>query len=375
MKPSSTDLTGESKTFHFALATGRYKDNRIPPKGFDIGGAAARVSVPVWHGVEDPNYFTGAEYAGGYDDVSLTIASGADYVEVNLYYQTTSREYIEFLRDEINGTGNLTLPTTPGVPGPGDPAHYIVKTDPFFSQLKAWGDTIWQLWTHNMNADGAAPFLMTSAAIGVPPTPCAAPVPTLLSATPGSQQIDLEWSVTQPPEVGFTVYYDLEGKGQWIADINDPAATTFTDVGLTNGMTYCYKVTSRNNDCESDFSNILCAIPKDQQLATIGVSQVITLPGTVFRAGDTVNFEATVLDGNGVPVQGAVVTLAVTGPTSVTRTSNPSDASGIATASWQTTKRGKNKTPAGSYTVTVTNVTLDPYVWDGVQTSTTFSVQ
>lgn len=35
-----SDLTGESKTFHFALATGRQKDNRIPPKGFAISQAA-----------------------------------------------------------------------------------------------------------------------------------------------------------------------------------------------------------------------------------------------------------------------------------------------------------------------------------------------
>ena len=48
------------------------------------------------------------EYAGGYDEIALTIPVGADVVEVNLYYQTTSREYIEFLRDknlsEITGT-------------------------------------------------------------------------------------------------------------------------------------------------------------------------------------------------------------------------------------------------------------------------------
>ena len=372
LKPTSS-LTGESKTFHFALATGRYKDNRIPPKGFDIGGAADRVSVPVWHGVEDPNYFTGDEYVGGYDDVSLTIASGADYVEVNLYYQTTSREYIEFLRDEINGTGNLTLPTTPGVPGPGDPAHYIVQDDPFFSQLKAWGDTIWQLWTHNMNVDGAAPFLMTSAAIGVPPTTsCAAPVPTLLSATPGNQQIDLEWSVTQQPDSGYSVYYDLAGKAQPISDIDNPETTTFTDGDLTNGLQYCYKITSRNADCESDFSNILCAIPKDQQLNSIGVSSLTTLPGTVFKAGDLVTFEATVIDGNGVLTSGAVVSLVIIGPNSLTLATGASDDQGVATASWQTNRGKKNK---GDYTATVTGVTLADYVWDGIQTSTTFTVQ
>jgi hypothetical protein len=166
MHPES-DLTGEAESFHFALATGRHKDNRIPPRGFDIGNADARLSVPVYY-VDGADvgaaYFTQAEYDGGYDEVSLAIPPGADCVEVNLYYQTTSREYIEFLRDEINGTGNLTL-TDPGAGG--DPA-YIIQTDPFFAQLKAWGDTIWNLWTHNMNVDGAAPFLMTQATVGDP---------------------------------------------------------------------------------------------------------------------------------------------------------------------------------------------------------------
>jgi uncharacterized repeat protein (TIGR02543 family) len=152
MHPSSSGLTGEDETFHFALATGRYKDNRIPPMGFRIDEAAARLADPVWHGVSDPGYFTPQEYAGGYDEVSLTIPAGADYVEVNLYYQTTSREYIEFLRDEINGnSANLTLPAS----------AYIVQTDPFFTQLRAWGDAIWNLWSHNMNDPGAAPIQMT----------------------------------------------------------------------------------------------------------------------------------------------------------------------------------------------------------------------
>jgi hypothetical protein len=371
MKPSSTDLTGEDKTFHFALATGRYKDNRIPPRGFRISDAASRISVPVWHGFEDPNYFSGAEYAGGYDDVSLTIAAGADSVEVNLYYQTTSREYIEFLRDEINGTGNLTLSSpTPS----GETEAYVVQTDPFFSQLRAWGDTIWGLWMHNMNVDGAAPFLMAQAAVGAPPTPCSAPSPTLLSATPGNQQIDLTWSdLSSDPQVtGYTVYYDLAGKAQWIADISDPPLNTYTDVGLTNGQQYCYKVTSTYVDCESDFSKILCAIPKDQQLNSIGVSSLATSPGTVFKAGDLVTFEATVIDGNGILTAGAVVSLVITGPNSLTLTTGASDDQGVATASWQTNRGRKGK---GDYTATVTGVTLADYVWDGVQTSTTFTVQ
>ncbi|MFC1783829.1 hypothetical protein ACFL02_09640, partial [Planctomycetota bacterium] len=123
-----SDLTGEDETFHFVLATGRYKDNRIPPKGFNIAGAAERLSEPVWHGLIDPAYFTNEEYAGGYDQVQLDIPVLANRIQVTLYYQGTSREYIEFLRDEINGSANTLSSPTPS----GELNAYIIQTDPFF---------------------------------------------------------------------------------------------------------------------------------------------------------------------------------------------------------------------------------------------------
>ncbi len=154
---TKSSLTGEEHSFHFALATGRSKDNRIPPKGFRIAEAEARIVDPWYHNAQDLDYFTSAEYAGGYDEVDMqdyaVSITGADYVEVNLYYQTTSREYVEFLRDEINGDQNQTLP----------PDAYVIQTDPFFAQLKAWGNTMWDLWLHNKDVPGAAPFLMTQA--------------------------------------------------------------------------------------------------------------------------------------------------------------------------------------------------------------------
>jgi hypothetical protein len=161
-----SSLTGEDSTFHFVLATGRYKDNRIPPKGFNIDGAAERLCEPVWDGSADPSYFTAAEYAGGYQDVSISIPSGADRVDVTLYYQGTSREYVDFLRREINGTGGTLSSPTPS----GETAAYIIQTDPFFSQLKAWGETLWQLWYHNhgldgsgVRVDGIVPYVMATA--------------------------------------------------------------------------------------------------------------------------------------------------------------------------------------------------------------------
>ncbi len=379
MKPSSTDLTGEQKTFHFALATGRYKDNRIPPKGFRIAEAAARLSVPVWHGVEDPSYYTAAEYAGGYDDVSLTIAAGADSVEVNLYYQTTSREYIEFLRDEINGNpDNLTLPAS----------AYIIQTDPFFDQLKAWGSTIWDLWTHNRNVDGAAPFLMAQASVGGG-GPCAAPVPTLLTAAPGHSQVTLTWSdehSADPAVVGYGVYYDQADKAQWIADVGQ--VTSYLDSGLTNGQQYCYEVSSRYADCESGFSNILCATPDNQTQA--GADSLVTgyytgrgnnrtwVDSDLFTSGDAVVFRVHVVDAGGIPVAGAVVDIDVSGPEAHSFTTAHSDANGWAEATWNTqkpNKRGQGGTTPGLYTAAVAGLTADGYIWDGVATSATFTIQ
>jgi hypothetical protein len=409
MHPESA-LTGESESFHFALATGRHKDNRIPPKGFDIAKAGARLSVPVWHGVEVPNYFTTTEYTNGYDEVSLNIPemAGADYVEVNLYYQTTSREYIEFLRDEIRGVVNLTLygpdnpndtrPTYASQNGltPDDDNAYIVHDQnhvqaPFFDGLRAWGDTIWNLWVHNMNVDGAKPFLMTQATYGTgtsPEPPCSLEMPSLDVATPGHTQVTLEWSAVSAA-TGYNVYYDQGGKAQLVANIDN---TTYIDAGLTNGVEYCYKVTAYDASCESGFSNILCAIPENQGQTTdpAGVSTMETgiytgkgnaktfQAQTAFNAGDGVTIRTYVVDHTtGLPLAGATVDLLITGPETLTLVTGPSDANGMAEAIWQTKAAGKRTsgTTPGDYTAQTKNVTATGYHWDGVITSTSFIIQ
>ena len=80
----------EGVGFHFALNNKIYKDNRIPPRGFTNAGFEAIQAAPV-----------AASYADGqhWDDTLYDIPCGAVSAEVRVYYQTTSKEYIEFLRD------------------------------------------------------------------------------------------------------------------------------------------------------------------------------------------------------------------------------------------------------------------------------------
>jgi hypothetical protein len=93
-------LTGKpaGPGFHFALNNTWYFDNRIPPRGFTNAGFAAVQSAPVGYVYQDGQYW---------DNTIYDVPPGAARAEVRLYHQTTTREYIEFLRDEnvTNGTG------------------------------------------------------------------------------------------------------------------------------------------------------------------------------------------------------------------------------------------------------------------------------
>lgn len=239
-------LTGETKSFHFVLGTARYKDNRIPPKGFDIANAAARQAQPVWQGADAPQYFSAAEYAGGYDEVVIAKPAGTARWEAALYYQTISREYVEFLRDEINGTGG-TLPA----------GSYIAQTDPYFAHLKDWGRALYDLWLSN---GGCPPILMTSLGAAAP---CDAPAtPTGLVATAGKRRVSLTWNAVSGA-AGYRVYYAQNGKYALRATVT---GTSYTDSSLTPGSTYCYAVTAFVNCAggavgESGYSATACAVP------------------------------------------------------------------------------------------------------------------
>ena len=86
---AATNLpAGES--FHLALNSIVLKDNCIPPRGFTNAAFASFDGLPVGHTYQDQQYW---------DDTSFVIPAGATHASVTLLYQTTSKEYVEFLRD------------------------------------------------------------------------------------------------------------------------------------------------------------------------------------------------------------------------------------------------------------------------------------
>jgi hypothetical protein len=84
------------KSFHFALANTLVKDNRIPPWRMSYDAAKQRNILPV------PAAQYGAPGPGGefehFDELELSPPPGAVRAQIELVYQPTSWEYVQFLR-------------------------------------------------------------------------------------------------------------------------------------------------------------------------------------------------------------------------------------------------------------------------------------
>jgi hypothetical protein len=84
-------------SLHFVLNNKIYEDNRIPPRGFTNAAFAQFGGAPVSHSYADGQYW---------DDTSYALPAGTTRADVRLYYQSTSKEFVEFLRDENRTTTN-----------------------------------------------------------------------------------------------------------------------------------------------------------------------------------------------------------------------------------------------------------------------------
>lgn len=78
------------KSFHLVLNNEVLFDNRIPPVGFTNAAYEEIRAAPVDYTYDDGQHW---------DDTAFPLPRGAAEAVVTLYYQTTTREYIEFLRD------------------------------------------------------------------------------------------------------------------------------------------------------------------------------------------------------------------------------------------------------------------------------------
>ena len=139
------------KAFHFVLSDCIAKDNRIPPLGFRPATAADPNGYelrPV--GITYPETAPGSGILVNYDEVDYAVVipagtPGPMTVTARLYYQTSSREYLEFLRSQaieraIPGENLMCAgeANRPAVVGAKD---------------RSRGEYMWQLWNGPESGD------------------------------------------------------------------------------------------------------------------------------------------------------------------------------------------------------------------------------
>ncbi len=357
---------GESlETFHFALNNTVISDNRIPPYGMSYDEAKRRNASPV-----PPDQYEGSP--GGvyeyYDEIDLSPPAGAKSASIDLLYQPTSWEYIQFLA--LANDGSVPFLANEGA-----------------NMLDAW-----------LNLEMAAPFVMASVAWHDEPGTCETLAPTLVDAVAGNGEITLNWAPAANEVAGhYYLYYDQAGKAQLVTELVCLIADCdYTDSGLTNGQNTCYKLTAAESptECQSDFSSMVCATPKQAgQQQAVGVATIETgkwvrtgkgknateafVFTNSFSAGDEVTIRMLVNTESGTPVSGATISLAIDGPESTAISSTVSGNDGVATAGWATqrpNKKGNGGTSNGSYTATVTAVSSSQYDWDDMASNASFTI-
>jgi hypothetical protein len=333
--------------FHFALNNDVAKDNRIPPRGFTNAAFADFGGAPVGHSYADGQYW---------DDTAYAIPAAATSVELTLYYQSTSKEFVEFLRDEnfTDSTGQeiydlwnnngkcppevmaqVQIDITPPIPGDLNDDGYVDATDfgLFADCLSGPGVTpLAGCDLADLDADGdvdlhdAALFALNFTG----PDTLAPAAPTNLTASAGTDTIALDWDDNGEPDLaGYNVFRATASGGPY-TPLNGALLPTsdYVDTDVMTDVTYYYVVTAVDiNDNESAASDEASATPLGalyMHVASIVLSVDNQGGGTKYAVATV-----TIHDAQGAPVAAADVTGTFVGQAPGTYTET-TDAAGVA---------------------------------------------
>lgn len=291
-------------SFHFVLNNEIFSDNRIPPLGFTNAAFEAIQSPPV-------NY----TYADGqnWDETQYAIPAEAAQVVATLLYQTTTKEYVEFLRDE-----NVT---------------------------NDWGNILYNLWNTNGKS---APVAMQTVTHDIQPVVTQPPVADF-AGTPLSG------------DAPFTVNFaDLStnAPSSWAWNFGDGNSSTEqnpTNIFASPGV-YTVSLTVSNDfgsDTQTKTNYITVTQPTQTTLHVSGI--VVTRSG---RKTQSARATVSVVDNDGLPVEGVTVSGYFNAPDNSIET-------GVTEADGSTIiSSGKTKTPPIDWCFTVVDLQLTGAVYD-----------
>ena len=158
---NNPDCSGDyHETFHFALNNHVAKDNRIPPYKMSYAEAQKRNALPVPETRYARFGTNGDSYYEHQDDVHLSPPANAVYATIDLLYQGTSWEYIQFLQLANNGT-NAFL---------GNQGDAMMDAWLNADVVQSTGTPITSVMQVNGDYKMVPPVIMASTSWGIPPT-------------------------------------------------------------------------------------------------------------------------------------------------------------------------------------------------------------
>lgn len=202
-------------SFHFVLNDTIYFDNRIPPRGFTNAAFASHHAQPVAYTYADGQYW---------DVTTYTMPASVTNITATLYYQTSSKEYITFLRDE-----NI-----------GNPQDW-----------RRWGDSLYASWSRRGKSRPVVMNTQTVAVTGVKPDEATLPATITLHQNypnPFNPSTTIAFTLNREMHIILRVY-DMLGqevatlvKGKMQAGEHN---THFNAENLPSGV-YLYTLTADN---------------------------------------------------------------------------------------------------------------------------------
>lgn len=149
-------------------------------------------------------------------------------------------------------------------------------------------------------------------------TPQSVPAtPTGVTATAGNAQVTLSWSASTGA-TSYNIYRATTSGGEGNTVYKNVTANSYTDIGLTNGITYYYQISAANGVGQSGKSGEVSATPQSAPATPTGVTATagnaqVTLSWSASTAATSYNiFRATTPGGEGITVYQNVTTLSFT---------------------------------------------------------------
>ena len=221
------------------------------------GGAYAQVGAPAGTSFTDVGLTNGTAYSYKVAAVDAATNASAQSAAVAATPADTTAPTVPAGLSTTAGDAQVDLAWTASTDNVGVLSYNVYRSTgggayaligsaatPFFHDSGLTNGTAYSYKVAALDAssNGSAQSAAASATPVAAGDTQAPSVPGGLAATAGSRQVALSWSASTD-NVGVTGYrvYRSVGGGAY-AQVGTPAGTTFTDVGLTNGTAYSYKV-------------------------------------------------------------------------------------------------------------------------------------